>query len=362
MRFPKSFHNRSVRIVLISIILLSIIYVALRLVLFENDPILPFLNNMYYKYLLIPESIANYLFGLFEAKVQISNHRLIFENQAAYHIAYEKFLSNWSEYLSYKKWVALMLLLIWCKYSSFRKKALFSVLLAFTHLMSVIGGLLLLGIIGPRNIDEHTEFFLSPTLSGTFFFYIFILIWVLYSKNDIRRTISKIGLNLTISDRKLKEFLVLFFLFLVLKNYLIPFFAFKPYVLFLLEVSKYFAGLFGHEGYIIGDQLVGATGALALSKHCLGFMTMYIFASLIYLTRPDNKRLVTIKFITIGTVVIFIANLLRLILVFVVAQGENGYSKANLHHEIYNIAIYILIFLLWVLWFELILRKRKFFK
>ncbi len=361
MRFPKPLQNRSVKIVLISFLILSALYLILRIAFFENDPVLPFLKSVYHFYLFLPENIAGFIFDSAGTNVKIIDHHLVFDTQGAYHDSYSKYISNWPEYLFYKKWVVLILLLIWCTYSSFKRKSLFSILFVIVHIASMVGGLILLAIIGPRYIDEDTQFFLSPTLAGTLLFYLFVLFWVSTSKNDIRKTISKIGINLSISDRTFTEILSLFFLLLLLKDFLIPFFAFKPYVIFLLRVSQALAGLFGFEGYIIGDQLIGAAGALALSKHCLGFMTMYIFASLIFITRPDNRS-ITVKYMAIGTVAIFAANLLRLFLVFIVAQGENGYDRANLHHEIYNIAIYILIFLLWVLWFEVILRKKKFFK
>ena len=80
---------------------------------------------------------------------------------------------------------------------------------------------------------------------------------------------------------------------------------------------------------------------------------------MVYLTRPGHLARISWIFIVAGTIFIFISNIARLVLVFVVAQGVNGYQRASMHHEIYNIGIYIFIFMMWVAWFEMIRRRSE---
>ena len=139
---------------------------------------------------------------------------------------------------------------------------------------------------------------------------------------------------------------------------IIPFFSFQVYVRILLSITGFISSLLNHDGYITGDQLIGQNGALALSKHCLGIMTMFVFGSLVYLTRTRNK-IANCVFILSGMIFLFVLNIIRLIAVFLIAQGKDGFHTATLHHKIYNIIIYLSILILWIVWFELFVIKRN---
>jgi hypothetical protein len=51
--------------------------------------------------------------------------------------------------------------------------------------------------------------------------------------------------------------------------------------------------------------------------------------------------------------------MIRLVLLFILVQGEDGLEVANYHHDIYNIIVYAIIFVLWVVWFEVFVGKEK---
>ncbi len=350
-------HDRITRIIAIICLILVFFYAILRLTVFETDPLIPLLNSLYKFYLLLPEWISNTIFGLADANVRVLDHQLVFASTDYYQIKYEKYLENWHDYLLYKKWSLLVLALIWVNFSAFKRKLFYTFGFIIVHIFAVVGGLYLMGVLGPKLVDESTSFFLTPTLFGTVFFYVFVGVWVLKNRNEIRETVKKIGINWYISDNRFFEVLILLFALLILKNYLIPFLPFKPYVLFLLETSRLMASFFGYQGYIVGDQLQGLNGALALSKHCLGFVTMFIFGAMVFLTRIPDRKNITAWYLFIGLILLFVLNIARLVLVFIVAQGPDGYQRANIHHEVYNIVIYVFIFILWVIWFEFFLRR-----
>jgi exosortase/archaeosortase family protein len=352
-------NNKAVRIIVVIAASALLVYVVLRLTIFDTDPLASFSQPIYRTYLLFPEWIANTLFKALDAGVYIRDHQMIFDSKEAYHLAYSKFTENLPRYMLYKRWSVLILAVIWINFSSIKRKLIFTTIFIGTHVISVVGLLFLLGFIGPRVIDEHTTFHLTPTLIGNLVMFVFLMVWVFLNKVEIRNAVQKLGIDIEISDKRIHEVLFLLFFFLILGKVLIPFLAFKPYVIFLLEVTRGISSFIGHDGYILGDQLIGADGALALAKHCLGLKTMYLFAALVYLTRPKETTSFTWLYMLSGLVLIFISNIIRLVLVFVVAQGENGFQRASMHHEIYNIGIYVVIFGMWVLWVELLRRKAK---
>lgn len=359
MNFRNLLPNKSVRILVVIAGSAVLVYTVLRLIIFDTDPLTSLFQPIYHTYLLFPEWIANMLYKAVDAGVYIRNHQMIFDTMESYHLAYAEFTESLPRYMLYKRWSILILAVIWINFSPIKRKLIFTIAFTGTHVISVVGGLFLLGVIGPRVIDEHTTFHLTPTLFGNLVMFVFLMIWVFFNKTEIRNTVQKLGIDIDISDRRIHEVIILLFFFLILGKVLIPFLAFKPYVIFLLEITRGISFLLGHDGYIAGDQLIGADGALALAKHCLGLMTMYLFAALIYLTRPKEPTSFTWLYMLVGLVLIFISNIIRLVLVFVVAQGENGFQRASMHHEIYNIGIYVVIFGMWVLWVELLRRKAK---
>jgi exosortase/archaeosortase family protein len=350
--------NKSVRIALLTDHSdLGLGYLFLRLMIFDLDPLIPFLNSLYMTYLFIPEWIANNLFSIINAGVSIEDHRLVYEQTGPYQESYSTFIDNWPKYLLHKLWSLLVMVAIWSILAPVKRKIQFTILFVLVHILSVVAGLYLMGVTGPKIVDADTVFFLTPTLAGNLLMFILFLIWVFINKKEIRNTLQKLGIRVKLSDRKMNEILAALFFLVLLRDYLIPFPEYRLYVRFLLEITQWIASLIGFEGYIVGDQLVGANGALALAKHCLGIMTMYVFASMVYLTRPGQLSRISWLFIAGGTFFIFISNIARLVLVFVVAQGENGYHRASMHHEIYNVGIYVFIFIIWIAWFEMIRRR-----
>jgi exosortase/archaeosortase family protein len=202
------------------------------------------------------------------------------------------------------------------------------------------------------------NFFLSPTHVGTLLMYILAAVWIRLNVENIHTTLKKLKLDFKLSGKKITEILVLFFFLIIIRSFLLDFFPFRNYVHFLLVSTQFFASLFNYDGYISGDQLIGPTGALAVSKHCLGFLTMYIFAAMVYLTRTKNPKINWI-FILSGLAFLVVLNIVRLVLLFIVVQGPDGVNTAMDHHDIYNYIIFAIIFVMWIVWWEVFLGKEK---
>jgi len=147
------------------------------------------------------------------------------------------------------------------------------------------------------------------------------------------------------------------FIYQVLNNFIIPFFSFSSYINFLLIITKFSVFQMGYDSTINGPYLIGDGGTLFMAKWCLGFLTMFVFASLIYLTRGETKA--KWLFIFWGLVFLHIVNIVRLAVLFIFVQNNDSQLAQN-HHNIYNIVFYTIIFILWIIWFEkFALKKNK---
>ena len=101
---------------------------------------------------------------------------------------------------------------------------------------------------------------------------------------------------------------------------------------------------------IEGQTLFGSNGNLYLAKYCFGLEAMYIFSAFVWLT--GDKALRKSIFIISGIVFINLTNIVRLALLFMHIQKYGDYKLSMDLHELFNITIYSLIFLMWVLWIE----------
>ena len=80
---------------------------------------------------------------------------------------------------------------------------------------------------------------------------------------------------------------------------------------------------------------------------------MFLFASVVYFTGNQENR--GWRFIIFGLFVLNIANIVRIVLVFIHLQNHGDYLLATDVHDLYNYATYTIVFILWVIWFEKIL-------
>lgn len=323
-----------------------------------TDPQIPSINKAYNAYLNPAEQAANFIFKQINCESRIYHHK--FENigNVEYLYTYSSLVTNWTRYLLYKNWIVLIITLIWITRAPLITRIISSIIFFCIHFLSVIGGLFILGYLAPAIFEIKQRYTLSPSLFGTIFMYIFLSVWLVRYKDEVILFFRRIKIDVQVSRGILNEILIILFLFLILRSFIIAFFDFKYYVHFLLGITKMISSVFNFHGYIYGDQLIGDSGALALSKHCLGFLTMFVFAAPVYLTKKVNNKKKW-KYIILGLLIIFFLNILRLTGVFIVAQLENGIEKANIHHEVYNVIIYIFVLIGWVIWYERFVNSKR---
>lgn len=350
------FKKRSTRIILAGL-LGVIIYALISTLFFQKDPLFLFASSLFKLYLNSIISVVNLILQWFNSNIIIENNVIVFGEKTAYFYENEKIINNWKDYVLFKKWSAFILLFLWLPPVAIRKKLVYTILFGVTHFISVISALILITIIGPKVVDPGSITELRPNTFGAIAMLTLASFWIIKTKPAFLQLLKKVRVNVKLSDKLLIELIILFFIYSLLRNFIVPYFNFNAYVHFLLSATKMIVSWFGHQPRIEGPYLIGPSGTLFMAKWCLGFITMYVFTLFIYLTGGKTKA--SWYFIGIGIVFLHIINILRLSFLYMLVQTNIDLAKAEHHHEIYNIIVYIIIFILWIIWYEKFYIKRK---
>lgn len=357
----KSFiRNKKKGLQILAGLLIVAVFVAILLVLKDKISFGLIFQSLFGTYLLLAENIANYFIHLLIDGVWIQNHEFIFTGYQDYYQRNYQIINNWTSYLLFLKWSAILLTSIWLVKSKTRKKIIYSIAFVLTHFISVVSSLVMIGGIGPLIIAPGSLQELKPHSIGAILMFLFFVIWIKNSKKEIQDSMKSIRLSISLSARKINEILIVFFLYQLLKNIFVPYFNFYFYVNFLLKATQSLASVFGFSSTIDGKYITGYNGGvLYMEKWCLGFITMFVFSAMIYLTRIKNK--VALIYISIGIIFLHIVNIVRLFFLFLFVQHNDDSQLIMDHHNMYNLVVYIFIFILWVIWFEKFttMRKRK---
>lgn len=291
-------------------------------------------------YLLLTEKFSNLYLRLTGSPVFLEGKNVV-ENG--------KELHGFEPETLFKKWNVVLLLFFWSTKTRSRKKIWWSLFLIFfsfffISLHNFLGAYLL-----SRNMETERFYALSVTL-GELFLITFGFLWYKINKQQILDGYLVKKLGRRFAEEKIPGLFLVIYLYVFLASFLLPAFEFKPWIHFLFTSS---AGIIRHFGYHVvveSSYLIGDNGTIYMSKGCLGFKTMLLFASVVYLTGKDLKTK-SIYIIT-GLIVLNIVNIIRFVLLYIHIQKNGGYNLAIDLHELYKYVTYTLVFLMWVLWFE----------
>jgi len=350
MKLQELFEDKYYKRIGIALAIIVLIVVLLEIVGISKADILAVLLTVVKPYLHLAEIVSNLFIGKIVDGVSFQDQSIIFESYSGYYLKNQEIIENWQSYLLYLKWTAGILGSIWIFNKDIKQKVFFSIGLILVHFISVVSGLVLIAGIGPRFIDPESLTELRPHAVGAMLLFIYFLFWLKRSRQDILSETTKLKIPLDVNSKKANEFLVIFFIYMLLQSFFVPYFNYYFYINFLLHLTQWMVGAFGYTSTISGPYLIGEFGTLYMAKWCLGFVTMLVFASMIFLTRTNNKT--AWIYILSGVVFLHVINILRLSVLFIYVQHHSSTEMIMDHHDIYNIIVYIIIFLTWVLWFE----------
>jgi exosortase family protein XrtF len=90
-------------------------------------------------------------------------------------------------------------------------------------------------------------------------------------------------------------------------------------------------------------------GKISIDNNCLGLDMMYLFSSMIIAFPSKIKYTKKLTYILIGSLIIHIVNIIRIVCLILTLIYIPQYIKIN-HHIIFNLIICGIIFLMWVRW------------
>jgi exosortase/archaeosortase family protein len=344
---------------ILSLVILAIVagIIMVRMALPEPNFIDTAIQRIFAGYTDLCRFFGNLILRVAGSATTLVGNTVVYESTNDFAASNPELVSNWPSFVMFKKWVAGLLVLIWVFPTAPISRLKYTALFGVMHILAVMSALVILTLIGPIVYKSGSESQLYVNIIGELLLIAFLFIWLRAQLDKIHELLSRTRFNFYFSLQKLN---IVFFMALgysLLKNFFIPFFDFKSYVFYLLSLTKFAAGMAGFESEIDGPYLTGTNGTLFMAKWCLGLLTMYLFASVVFLSGKHSKA----KWIYIvsGLLFLHIVNILRLAFLFVYVQTNEDLSQAMDHHDIFNIIFYTLIFILWIIWFELFVIKKQ---
>lgn len=329
--------------------IVAILYLTMRLLMPEHISLGGLFSIVTSKYLLTAEGVVNFILAISGSEVFLENHKIVFPEITGYVTKNLVIIENWVDYVLFKKWVVAILAVVWLTFTNIKKKLIYSGLLLVIHFIALTSGLLLITLYGPAYVNPDSLSELRPNSVGSILMILLLFAWIKQNETEVISSLGKIRIKLTFSRKKINEILIVFLIYSIIKNFIVPYFNFYPYIQFLLSVTRLVVGIFGFEATIDGPYLIGNGGTLFMAKWCLGFLTMFVFASGIYLTGVNKKQVWV--YIILGVLFLHLLNIVRLAVLYIFVQSHDSQLAHN-HHAIYNIVFYSIIFILWIFWFE----------
>jgi exosortase/archaeosortase family protein len=327
---------------LIHILLLAIFaYAIVFLVILDFDPIGLSLNWVSRLYLCLSEYIANLFLFLWGSPVRLNSIEITANNVV---------LQGFIPQVRFGNWMIILVTLIWLVRTSVKDRIVISFFLIFTHLIIISVNL----VIGSHFIAYKGFSYHILAIQSTLGLIILITFWYLWFR--IRRVaflerFSNLGIPIRTPHFETElHILLVVYVFVITIYFLKEMFEFRIWIEVLFTSSQKILNFFGYESVVESNKLIGKNGFIYMNEDCLGIATMYLFSVLIFLTKGSTKAKVI--YVLTGIFLLNLVNILRFVMLFIYIQKNRDYELSVDVHNMYNYAIYILVFLLWIVWFE----------
>lgn len=340
MKRPQLFYSKKFIFFAATLLFLALLYLFLRSFFFESDPLIPALQSLSNSYLLLSEGLSNLFLRFSGSHVSISNHILTLNGAI---------LQGFSPELRFRKIAFVTLLIIWVTKAPLLKKSLFSTALLLIHIICN-SFYIAIGAHALSMSCDNQHILAFPNSIALLTIFTVLVFWYLRYKSIILQSLSKYRINLKFLETKDTPLIIIIYLYIIICIFLLEYFDFLPWISFLFGSAQKILALFGHEAIVDTFYLIGSNGTIYMAKYCLGFRTMFLFASLVYLT-GKSKRSQWI-YIVAGLILLNFVNIIRFVFLFIHVQKNGGYALTVDLHDLYNYITYSIIFILWIIWFE----------
>jgi len=321
------------------ILLLAVLVFLIILGFIAYSPLRNLINGFLENYLSFIERIANWFLQVAGSKVSILDHHVLFRGEVIYQY----------EWIAKKKWVVALLILFWITPTYLRRKLIFSGLLLLVNFTGSVLDVSLTSHLVSFAPDEW-----SARLVGYFPHLLLLLTlmttWIWRERKRLLQSLSGLKINLGFVESKLPEIFVVIFLYALIGKFLYGCFQFTPWINFLFHSSAGILKLLNFQVYVESHNLIGENGSIYMARPCLGLNTLMLFAGIVYITGKNSRT--KWLFMLFGIIFLNIVNIVRFVLLFIHIQKHGGYVMSMDLHDMYNLVIYVIVFLLWIFWFE----------
>jgi exosortase/archaeosortase family protein len=271
----------------------------------------------------------------------VNNHRVIWEGSAFDDIRTGTLM---------RRWIALLLAMAWLFPATLRRKLLFSAAVIVLNFMLTPFTIAFQAHLSAQGMDLYSHTRISRTAAHLVNMTL-LLGWLSIHRERCWKLLSRLRIDVDLIRRKSTTIVAVSYIYLILGYFVLGCFEFTPWVNFLFHMSSEILFWFNVESVVESQILVGERGSLSMLKSCLGLNTMLLFVSLVYVMSENGwARWI---YIVSGLILLNVANILRLVLLFMHIQKHGTYVGVVDYHNLYDYVIYGIVFVLWVIWFEI---------
>lgn len=215
-------------------------------------------------------------------------------------------------------------------------------LLNFLRLLTVIFLLL------KYNISLHQSLPFAYALINLSYLLVLYIVFRQFQENMVKK------LNIIFDHQQsvINVFKLMCLLILIMKGALplLMLFNYDLFIHCLLISTKTVLNMLGYTSTIYHHRLGSMTGGFRLEKPCLGIGLMLVFSTFIFLTGSQFYK--NLLFTLAGLMVINLLNILRLVFLYIYIAHIHHRMTSMAIHDIYNVIIYLFVFLMWLGWIE----------
>jgi len=334
------FRKKEFKFAVVAALFISFIYILSRILFFESDPIIPAIKFIEDLYLSIAEQLSNLILHLSGSQIKILNHIVSLNGEV-----FDQYVPE----LWYKRLALVIFIIILLTKAPVWSKSLAGFILLAAHLL---GNALHISAKAYSVTTQWDSIYILsiPNSISLLLLFTILVIWYLKHKYIILDKLSKYRISLKFLYKKDISIIIIIYLYIIICVFLLEFFDYLPWINFLFLSTQKILALFGHEAIVDSFLLIGDNGSIYMAKYCLGFKTMFLFSSIVFLTgRNDRVRWI---FIFSGLIFLNFVNILRFVFLFIHVQKNGGYTLSIDLHDLYNYITYSIVFIIWIIWFE----------